>query len=311
MRLRNVSYLWLIAYVALIPLVYLIRAVRWRVLLRATGARVPLRHTFWTTMVGFTVNTLLPTRIGGEVVRAYVIDEKERVGFSRALSSIAVERVLDVALIVGLAIAGLLALPATVSLPAPFLQAILGVTTGLGAILLVLIIGVSGQQGSPAWIGTMVAKIPGLRGRWKLKIANFVQAFVDGSLAVGRNRPILAKALFLTISLWLTIFISTFVLFQAFDLPLPVAAVLLGSMLVQLSFMLPGPVGYIGTYQIYWTTIFGALTGAEVGALAAIAIAAQIIGHSFIFSLGFGGMISLKLSFSKLFRFVPRVGGHA
>ena len=52
-----------------------VRALRWRVLLRAVGARVPFGHTVYLYFVGAFFNTFLPTGFGGDVVRVLEIGE--------------------------------------------------------------------------------------------------------------------------------------------------------------------------------------------------------------------------------------------
>ena len=52
-----------------------VRALRWRVLLQAVGARVPFGHTVYLYFVGAFFNTFLPTGFGGDVVRVLEIGE--------------------------------------------------------------------------------------------------------------------------------------------------------------------------------------------------------------------------------------------
>src|SRR3989442_8721343 len=61
---------------------------------------------FWTNMIGYAVNQFIPVRFGGEVTRAYIIDAKKHVGFFPSLSTVAVERILDLLSIAGLALLG-------------------------------------------------------------------------------------------------------------------------------------------------------------------------------------------------------------
>src|SRR2546428_12187250 len=61
---------------------------------------------FWTNMIGYAVNQFIPVRFGGEVTRAYIIDAKKHVGFFPSLSTVVVERILDLLSIAGLALLG-------------------------------------------------------------------------------------------------------------------------------------------------------------------------------------------------------------
>ena len=56
--------------------VYLVRVVRWRYLLRPIG-RTRFRTAFRATIIGFALNSLLPGRVG-EVARPFVLARSER-----------------------------------------------------------------------------------------------------------------------------------------------------------------------------------------------------------------------------------------
>jgi hypothetical protein len=72
------------------------RAVRWRVLL---GSRVALGTAFWVTNIGYLISNVLPFRLG-DPARAVAIGLGGRVKVSTALSTVVVERVLDMLTIV-------------------------------------------------------------------------------------------------------------------------------------------------------------------------------------------------------------------
>jgi len=92
--LRTVNYWWVIPAVAIALMSFLIRVVRWQLLLN------PVKKTgFWSAyhplMIGFMVNCLLPARVG-ELARPAIFYKKERVAFSKVLATVGAERVFDV-----------------------------------------------------------------------------------------------------------------------------------------------------------------------------------------------------------------------
>jgi hypothetical protein len=100
--LAEADYLWLIP-TALGILAYLFaRAVRWRLLL---GPQVSLSRCFWVTNIGYLVSNVLPFRLG-DPARAVVIGRSGEVSTAAALSTVVVERVLDMVMVV-LLLAGL------------------------------------------------------------------------------------------------------------------------------------------------------------------------------------------------------------
>lgn len=92
--LKSVNYWWVIPSVAISLLSFLIRVVRWQLLLS------PVKKTsFWSAhhplMIGFMLNCLLPGRLG-ELARPAIFCKKENVAFSKVLATVGAERVFDV-----------------------------------------------------------------------------------------------------------------------------------------------------------------------------------------------------------------------
>jgi len=96
--LAQAEYLYLVpATVAM--LAYLVaRSIRWRLLL---GPQVSLARCFWVTNVGYLVSNVLPFRLG-DPARAVVIGRGGQVSTVAALSTVVVERVLDMLMVVAL-----------------------------------------------------------------------------------------------------------------------------------------------------------------------------------------------------------------
>ncbi len=94
---------WLLLLtVTFATLTFPVRAIRWRLILRdVDGHRFPFTPLWHATTIGFMANNLLPAR-AGEVARAYVASRQLPVRFTTALASIAVERVFDGLVMLGL-----------------------------------------------------------------------------------------------------------------------------------------------------------------------------------------------------------------
>ncbi len=90
---RSANY-WLILFAWPVMIIWLmVRGIVWRTLLRG---RASYRDVFWTLCEGYLLNTVLPFRLG-EVGRAFLLGRKARLGFMDVLSTIIIERVMDVA----------------------------------------------------------------------------------------------------------------------------------------------------------------------------------------------------------------------
>lgn len=94
--LQQVHWGWLALTFALILVTLVIRAQRWRILL---GRKLSLRDTFGLINIGYLVSGVLPLR-AGDPARAVAASTRGPVSVIAALSTVVVERVLDMFLIV-------------------------------------------------------------------------------------------------------------------------------------------------------------------------------------------------------------------
>jgi len=96
--LAQAEYLYLLPAAAGLLGFLFARSVRWRLLL---GSKVSLARCFWVTNVGYLVSNILPFRLG-DPARAVVIGQGGEVSTAAALSTVVVERVLDMLMVVAL-----------------------------------------------------------------------------------------------------------------------------------------------------------------------------------------------------------------
>jgi uncharacterized protein (TIRG00374 family) len=92
--LSNVSIGYVLVSCAMILITFIVRTWRWSVLLRASGYRVHPDTAFKCIMFGWFMNYILPARIG-DVARAITIKTTEDTPMSIGLSTIVVERAMD------------------------------------------------------------------------------------------------------------------------------------------------------------------------------------------------------------------------
>jgi uncharacterized membrane protein YbhN (UPF0104 family) len=110
--------LWLAA-LAVLGVTQVVSTVRWQVLARALGFDRPLRQLTGMYYIGMYFNLLLPTSVGGDVVRAWYLDggSKRRLA---AFASVFLDRLSGLLVLLGMACVALVAspldLPAWVSL---------------------------------------------------------------------------------------------------------------------------------------------------------------------------------------------------
>lgn len=93
-ELRRADAWWMMLAVALATFSFVLRAMRWRVLLEPGHAGSSFEARFGATCAGFAANNIFPARLG-ELVRAYTLARVARFPFGGSVGSLVVERVLD------------------------------------------------------------------------------------------------------------------------------------------------------------------------------------------------------------------------
>ena len=91
--IMSVNLVYVIPAILLVLISYLLRAMRWRYLVRPVKKDVKTVSLISPMMVGYMAN-ILPAR-AGEFIRAYLLSKKERISFSSAFATIFIERLFD------------------------------------------------------------------------------------------------------------------------------------------------------------------------------------------------------------------------
>ncbi len=216
-----------------------VRSLRWGLLLPRGSASTGT--LFRTLVVGFTVNNLLPARLG-EVARAYLLSRWCGVAYGTTLASVVVERILD-----GLALAALLLAALLVVPDAPPYLLALGLTVGgafaAGAILLLL---AAWRSESIAILGRRVGR--GLPPRVATLSERLATSFAQG-LKLVRGWRLLARLAVLSLLAWACELALFYVLMLGFSLPASVPLAVLGGTAANFATLVPSSPGYVGTFD--------------------------------------------------------------
>jgi len=262
---RSANY-WLILAFLVISIIWLmVRGIVWRTLLRG---RASYRHVFWTLCEGYLLNNFLPFRLG-EVGRAFLLGRKAKLSFMDVLSTIVIERILDLAFSAAILLS---AVPFVVGAAGAGRIAIL-----IGALVIAGIIILYVLARNRVWAMGVFQRIT---RRWTK-----VQA-VGGKLmdSLFSGLAILTDGwLFLRFLLWMTlnwgIAIAEFLLLLLAFFPhatLPWSLFGLGA--VAFGNAVPSLPGAVGTYEAALGGALTLLSGDQSTALAA-ALTAHLIGY--------------------------------
>lgn len=89
------AMMWMAAGVGVYLSSFVVRGVRWKVLLNEVDVRPPLHETVGLLTVGYAANTLLPAR-AGDAVRVFLMAQRTGAGASLMVSTLIAERLLDI-----------------------------------------------------------------------------------------------------------------------------------------------------------------------------------------------------------------------
>jgi glycosyltransferase 2 family protein len=237
--LRQANYLLLIPSLALLGLLFTLRTVRWNMLLYPLQ-NLRFSRLFGSITVAYLINNTLPFQLG-DLGRAYLLGELEGVRKSRTLSTVIVERIIDVLTLVALllVLVPFIGVPSWLAIPA----AILGVSfLLLGSVALVAAL-------RRHWIIAIVNHLPAfVPEKVKTRLESSAHSAVDG-LSVLSNPWRFTRVIALTIVQWMVSAAALYLVMMAFDLHVGFDAAIFVMIVVSFGFLIPASPGSIGVYH--------------------------------------------------------------
>lgn len=246
-RIRVANFLLLGTSIAVGLLGYVLRALRWQVLLHPVDPHTGFGNRFRALVIGFMANNVLPARVG-EFARAWAFARLEpRVTVSAAFGSLVVERILD-GLVLGTLLVGATFMPGfpTGALGPGFgtlLQAALTLLAFMLAVLLVLLV-------FPRPVVRIVEAVARfLPAGTSRMVVDAMEAFLD-SLAVVRSPRLLLAAVLWSFAFWLWHGLSFYLGMLAFGIDVGMVAAVFTEAVVGFAVALPAAPGFFGTFHV-------------------------------------------------------------
>jgi uncharacterized protein (TIRG00374 family) len=244
-RIREADYGLLALAVALLLCSFLLKALRWRLILqRPPGLRV--WHLFGSLNVAYFLNNLLPLQVG-DLGRGYLLSELAGLSMTRTLSTILVERVLDVLtlLVILLALALFIDIPPEVRAPSIVLAVVFSV---IG----ITIVATATRRALALTLIERLLRLapPGPRP----KLRSMADSALDGFAAVTSPRAALSLVAF-SAAIWLTTGAVVYAGIEAFDLPLGYGPALFLVVATTFGFFVPSTPGSFGVYHAIVTAV--------------------------------------------------------
>ena len=241
--IQNINYFVLIAAMIILISSVWIRAIRWRILISKVG-NVSTNDLYKVTMVGFMGNNILPFKMG-ELLRAYVISKKQNIIFLGALTSLMVERLVDLISFILIISSVFLLFPIT---DWTRKIAIIGFLIVISFLIFSLFLFKYNSK-FETWY---LEKQKQLIAKDKETISNHLVGFCRGIESLWQN-PKPWQTVFLSLLIWVMYFIFTILSIYAFNFNLSfldsMKVGILVLSFVTLAVIVPSAPGYIGTYQ--------------------------------------------------------------
>ena len=237
---RRAEYAWIVPGVAVYFAGVWARTWRWAYLLRPMKA-VSLRRLFPVVVIGYMGNNVYPAR-AGELIRAYVLRQREGISVSASLATVIIERVFDGLVMLMFVFIGLPFTPMPAWLQWMVVAASLFFFGAL-AVFMALAIKVQWAEAVYGWVIDRLAP-----ARFRVPLRGFAERFTIGLRSLRSGRAVLM--LFLTsIVIWLAETVKYWFVMHAFDFSVPFYVLMLMNGVVNLATTIPSSPGYIGTFD--------------------------------------------------------------
>jgi uncharacterized protein (TIRG00374 family) len=283
------DYLLAVAAVPIYFVAYWLRSLRWHLLLRPV-ADIPTRRLYPVVLIGLMANNIAPMRIG-ELVRAWLVGERESISKTAAFGSIAVDRTFD-----GLTLVAILGVVTTLSHTDAGRQSL-----GVGAALLffagtaVLV----GLAFAPASVRNLLLRFarflpPALAS----KAEEVLDSFISGLAAI-RSPGILVLAGGISLASWVVEASMYYVVGEAFHLGVGFDVYLIIAAAANLALSIFASPGGVGPFELATREVL-VLYNVPNAAASAYAIALHALLLAPVIVAGFVLLWSMHLSLRQL-----------
>lgn len=235
--LRQANSVWIGLSLLLVLLTTALKAVRWRDLF-SKDHRPGLLPLGRALLIGQLVNALVPSR-AGDLARIYLIGARERAGKATVLGTVALEKLLDLTLL--LICAGLAS--ALAPLPSWLDMSLAGVAiAGLSLLIATLALP---RRSDLAWLKRQAARLPWDLGKWLEVTLKRMLGGMTRLQSLSKATPICIESA----AIWALAAGTNLALFWAFDLNLPPGAALWLLVLLQVGVAPPSSPGRVGVFH--------------------------------------------------------------
>ena len=252
--LVGANYIFIIPSLVVLIMVMGLKAVRWQLLMKPIR-RITLTHIYPIEVIGHMANAVLPLRLG-ELVRAYLLGEKEGVSKIAVLATVVAARTLD-----GISLIFFI-LVLSFFLPLPeWLRPIIYIATGLFLFGIVLLVVLAASAGRTQALIMAVLRTPGIG--WRARLQRWLESFITGLEAL-KSPGRVTVAFLLSLLIWVGEGATFYIVGLAFNLGQPFYVSLTAAAMANLALLIPSAPGGVGNFEYFCAqsiAFFGIATG--------------------------------------------------
>ncbi|MRR06668.1 MAG: flippase-like domain-containing protein [Deltaproteobacteria bacterium] len=273
--LRTMDLRFLVPAVAATLFSYYLRAYRWKLLLRE-DKQTSMANLFSATAIGYMANNLLPARVG-ELVRVYLLGEKEGIDKGTVFASLVLDRLFDGFSVLFILLATLF----TLQLPGDDAEIRTALVTGgyvtVAVYLAIVIFLVLLKKKTVITLRFAALLLKPFPARLAEKVIPLLGSFIKG-IRLTSQPAILAGLVASSVAIWAFALWPIDLALQSFGIELPLTASLFIMVLLVIAVLVPASPGYIGTYHY---ACFKALTAFGISGEQAVSVALVIHALNF------------------------------
>lgn len=285
---------WVAAALAIYVSAYVLRALRWRLILRPV-ARVRVSESFFMLMAGYFVNYVVPVR-AGEVAKAFFLKRLRSVPIATSIPTIYVDKLFELLSVVLV----LLLVPVlSLSLTGYLATLVYSVLAVFVLALALLLFALANGRGTVHALTSATAWLP---AKTHARLSRWFVLLVEGMGVARANVRSLGTLVALTAGAVILDATYFALMFRAFSLDISFAQVLFGYTLLSISYILPTPPAQIGHNEFLMVVIFAEGFGFGRTEATALMLLAHALTGILITALGLWSFGAMSIRVTESFR---------
>ena len=290
---------WVVAALGVYLSAYVVRAVRWRLIL-APVSRVRISESFFMLMAGYFVNYIVPVR-AGEIAKAFFLKRLRGVPVATSLPTIYVDKLFELlSIVLVLVLVPVLSLRLEGYLATLVYSVLIVFALAVALLLFALVNG----RGTVRALNAATAWFP---SRVRARLSRWLSLLVEGMGVARANARSLAALLALTACAVLLDAVYFSFMFRAFAIDIAFPKVVFGYTLLSVSYILPTPPAQIGHNEFLMGVIFADGMGFDRTGVTVLMLLAHALTGVLITAVGLWSFWAMSIRVTDSFR--SRAGG--